>query len=132
MTQCQIWMPMCSGKKERKVGNSGESPDKTILTISIRSEHSIRLAIDTVITEACNHCVSIWHHNTIMLLHHISVNVVAMNTSWELVNNSLVLREGLEYCRDTLIKEKNYKLSCLLCKHHVFPVLAKYLFLMGF
>lgn len=121
-------------ERERKMGNSGENPDKTIPTISIPSEHSIRLAIDTVITEACNHYVSIWHHNTIMLLYHISVNVVAMSTSWKLVNNSLVLREGLEYCRDTLIKEKKNpkKLSCLLCKHHVFPVLAKYLFLMWF
>lgn len=32
-----------------------------------------------------------------------------MSTSWKLVNNSLVLREGLEYCRDTLIKEKKKK-----------------------
>lgn len=37
-------------ERERKVGNSGENPDKTILTISIPSEHSFRLAIDTVIT----------------------------------------------------------------------------------
>lgn len=46
-------------ERERKMGNSGENPDKTIPTISIPSEHSIRLAIDTVITEACNHYVSI-------------------------------------------------------------------------
>jgi len=64
-----------------------------------------------------------------MLLHHRSVNVVAINVSWKLVNSSVVLKEGLEYCRNTLIEETKYKLNCLLCKHHVFHTVGKYLFL---
>lgn len=46
-------------ERERKMGKSGESPDQTILAISILSEHSIRLAIDTVTAEASGHCFKI-------------------------------------------------------------------------